>query len=119
MSKKIPADFSFETNTKINLAESRLLEAKYHVNKKKHRNTIENCDHWFIILTHPLLLCIALFVFFIIYLIIKYVAIQTNIPWLIAFRNDLEVGISYIFTIIVTYIITSFIENYKSIQSKH
>lgn len=88
MSKKIPADFSFETSTKINLEESKLLEIKYHVNKKRQRNTRENYDHLFIILTHPLFLCIALFIFFIIYLIIKYVAIQTNIPWLIAFRND-------------------------------
>lgn len=117
MDKKIPEHFSFESNTTINLPSDELLENQYRVAKKKHRNAIETYNHYFLLLTHPLSLVIILSILFILYFIIKYITIQTTIPWLIAFRDDLRVGISYIFTITVTYIISSFLENYKKLQT--
>ena len=94
------------------------LDAKLNLNNKKHRNTIQLFDNYFQNITHPFVLTVLCSIVIIVFLVLRYTSLDTKTAWIKKAAKDVEVFIRYFFTVVITYIITAFIENIKRVSKK-
>ena len=94
------------------------LDAKLNLNNKKHRNTIQLFDNYFQNITHPFVLTVLCSIVIIVFLVLRYKSLDTETAWIKKAAKDVEVFIRYFFTVVITYIITAFIENIKRVSKK-
>lgn len=89
------------------------LDAKLNINKKRHRNTIQVFDPLLQSVTHPFVLVLICIVVVVVFLVLRYTTLQTESVLLKKAAEDTEIFIKYFFTVVMTYIVTGFIENIK------
>ena len=94
------------------------LDAKLNLNKKKHRNTIQFFDSCFQNITHPFVLLVMCIIVILVFLVFRYMSLHIKIAWIVKAANDIEIFIGYFFTVIITYIITSFIDHIKRLTKE-
>lgn len=94
------------------------LDAELNISKKKHRNTIQVFDNYFQNITHPFVLIILCLIVVIIFLVLRYTSLHIKIAWIEKAAKDVEAFIGYFFTVVITYVITTFLENIKRISRK-
>ena len=90
------------------------LDVRFRMQKKQHRNTISKFNHVFKLLTHPFTLFIIACTMSFLFLMTRYVRVfVTSSSYGDALKfveSDMQAGLSFFVTVVITHIITKYID---------
>lgn len=90
------------------------LVAKGKREKQIHENTKSRLDGWLQNITHPFVLSCVVVAVFIIERTVHYVGVYKDSEFILSIADDIKTTLSYIFTVVITSIFTSFIEHFQN-----
>ena len=92
------------------------LDASFKRQKKKHRNILSKYDHVFKLLSHPLVWSFIVSVSFLLFVIVRYIRVFKELASftdaLKVIETDIKTMLSYFGTVIITHIITKYLDSY-------
>lgn len=90
------------------------LVAKGKREKQIHENTKSRLDGWLQNITHPFVLSCVVVTVFIIERAVYYIGVYKDSKFILSIADDIKTTLSYIFTVVITSIFTSFIEHFQN-----